>query len=421
VDLYKAFAWRFLDLIANHATFGVVLPRVVLTAGELAHWRKSILESGDFIEVTQLLNNRQWIFEDVHPQYSISLVSIRKTSDPGDVIGTRGPFQSFSHYRQGLATAPMELPVAGLLEWTDGACFPLLPSTHAFEVFLKVRATKSLNELAGDGQTIRAVYELDATKDKKHFQLDADGPVDGELPVYKGASFNLWEPETGVLYGTTTANVITAVLVDKRMNQSRNKRSAFFGTQVDVNDPDTLPLWHPRIAYRWTTNRTNRRTLLCSLIAPGTVLTNGTPYLLVDPTDPLLEAHLLGVLSSTTFDWYLRRFVELSMRWELLSESPVPAYDPSDPRAGRLLQLTGRLAAVDDRYASWAEAVGVPVGSVTTQAEKDDLVAELDAVVAHLYGLDAEDLGVIWDTFHTTVDHLPSLDKVLSYHEDWTQ
>ena len=76
---------------------------------------------------------------------------------------------------------------------------------------------------------------------------------------------------------------------------------------------------------------------------------------------------------------------------------------------------------VDDRYASWAEAVGVPVGSVTTQAEKDELIAELDAVVAHLYGLDAEDLEVIWDTFHPTVDHLPSLDKVLGYHEAWAR
>ena len=63
----------------------------------------------------------------------------------------------------------------------------------------------------------------------------------------------------------------------------------------------------------------------------------------------------------------------------------------------------------------------MPVGSVTTQAEKDDLIAELDAVVAHLYGLDAEDLEVIWDTFHTTVDHLPPLDKVLGYHEDWAR
>ena len=56
-----------------------------------------------------------------------------------------------------------------------------------------------------------------------------------------------------------------------------------------------------------------------------------------------------------------------------------------------------------------------------TDTDVDDLIAELDAVVAHLYGLDAEDLEVIWDTFHTTVDHLPSLDMVLGYQETWAR
>ena len=55
-----------------------------------------------------------------------------------------------------------------------------------------------------------------------------------------------------------------------------------------------------------------------------------------------------------------------------------------------------------------------------SQTEKEDLIAELDAVVAHLYGLDTDDLKVIWDTFHTTVDHLPNLEAVLDHFERWT-
>ena len=55
-----------------------------------------------------------------------------------------------------------------------------------------------------------------------------------------------------------------------------------------------------------------------------------------------------------------------------------------------------------------------------SQSEKEDLIAELDAVVAHLYGLDTDDLKVIWDTFHTTVDHLPNFEAVLDHFERWT-
>ena len=63
-------------------------------------------------------------------------------------------------------------------------------------------------------------------------------------------------------------------------------------------------------------------------------------------------------------------------------------------------------------------AIGNAIVDVMAPCE-EDLIAELDAVVAHLYGLDAEDLEVIWDTFHPTVDHLPPLDKVLGFHENW--
>ena len=87
----------------------------------------------------------------------------------------------------------------------------------------------------------------------------------------------------------------------------------------------------------------------------------------------------------------------------------------------RIVMVAGRLAAIDDRYADWAAEVGVPVGSVQSEGEKAELVAELDALVAHLYGLDVSDLETIWDTFHTTVDHLPDLGKVVGYFEEWSR
>src|SRR5690606_24982383 len=101
------------------------------------------------------------------------------------------------------------------------------------------------------------------------------------------------------------------------------------------------------------------------------------------------EAFVLGVLSSIPFDWYARRIVELHLTFDLLGSMPVPQPPADDARRRRVVEIAGRLAAVDDRFAEWAEAVGVPVGSVTEE-EKPELIAELDAVVAHLYGLDRD-------------------------------
>ena len=77
----------------------------------------------------------------------------------------------------------------------------------------------------------------------------------------------------------------------------------------------------------------------------------------------------------------------------------------------RVVEIAGRLAAVDPRYADWAAEVGVPVGSVTDQATKDDLIAELDAVVALLYGLDKADVEHIFATFHRGWDYRTRLDR----------
>ena len=166
-----------------------------------------------------------------------------------------------------------------------------------------------------------------------------------------------------------------------------------------TEDPATLPCRHPRIAFRDVTNPANTRSLIAALVPGGRVLVHKAPYvmrLLGDATD---DAFVLGVLSSMPFDWQARRRVELVMSFALLNELSIP-----DPGSGhrvrdRVVEIAGRLAAVDERFADWAAEVGVPVGSANDEATKTDLIHELDACVAHLYGLDENDLEVIYTTF----------------------
>ena len=115
-------------------------------------------------------------------------------------------------------------------------------------------------------------------------------------------------------------------------------------------------------------------------------------------------------------DWYARRVVEISLTFHLLNNFPIPDADTdSDPVACRVVDISGRLAAVDERYAEWATEVGVPVGSVTDAATKQDLICELDACVAHLYGLDEDDLAVVYETFHEGSDYSERHRAVLAH------
>ena len=131
---------------------------------------------------------------------------------------------------------------------------------------------------------------------------------------------------------------------------------------------------------------------------------------------------MLGVLSSMILDWFARCTVETHVTFHLLNNFPIPDADVNDdPVARRVVEIAGRLAAVDERYAEWAAEVGVPVGSVTDEATKQDMICELDACVAHLYRLDEDDLAVVYETFHEGADYSERHRAVLGHFRRWEQ
>ena len=73
----------------------------------------------------------------------------------------------------------------------------------------------------------------------------------------------------------------------------------------------------------------------------------------------------------------------------------------------------------DDRFATWASAVGVECGPLAAD-EKEDMIHELDAVVAHLYGLSEPQLVHIFETFHVGWDYGDRLNGVLRHYHAWT-
>lgn len=229
----------------------------------------------------------------------------------------------------------------------------------------------------------------------------------GYWPVYKGESFDLWDPDKGIYYASVDSGEITSHLQRKRIRQHQTASSPFSEfSEPWINDPETLPCLRPRIAFVDVSSPTASRTVNVALVPGELVLANQAPYLLMIRGNETDEAFLLGVLSSMVLDWYARRVVQLHLNFHLLNNFPIPDPDiNNDPVARRVVEIAGRLAAVDDRFKEWAEAVGVSVGSVTDEDIKYDLICELDACVAYLYGLDESDLAVIYETFHEKTDY----------------
>ena len=243
---------------------------------------------------------------------------------------------------------------------------------------------------------------------------------DGHWPVYKGESFDLWNPDTGIYYASAEPGPVLDWLQRKRIRAGKSRRDSphrEFPMEY-LRDRSTLPCFEPRIAFRDVSRATDSRTVRAALLPPEVFVTNKAPYFLWPRGDERDQAFFLGVLSSIPLDWYARRFVEISMNFFIINSFPIPRPGRDDRAWKRVVELAGRLACPDRRFAKWAKAAGVGYGRLAAD-EKEDMIHELDAVVAHLYGLGEAQLVHVFETFHEGWDYGERLRGVLRHFRTW--
>ncbi|MDI7268794.1 MAG: hypothetical protein QME96_12450 [Myxococcota bacterium] len=424
-DLYKAFCWRFWNLVCEDGgRIGVVLPRSALAAKGSTEFRQEVFSRAEGVDVTMLLNNRQWFFEDVHPQYTIGLVALARREGvagkmPAPQVALRGPYPSLDRYTGGVVCEPALFYGDQIRSWNDTASLPLLPTDESVEVFTQLRKAPRLDLDDGKSWRARPHTELHATNDKDLMDLKAKDRPPGFWPVYKGESFDLWTPDTGTYYAWADPKQVLPHLQQKRLRGGRNKKSPF--SEFDprwLRDPKTLPCLRPRIAFRDVSRSTDSRTVRAALVPPKVFIANQAPHLLWPRGDACDEAFLVGVLSSLPLDWYARRFVEVSVNFFIFNPFPIPRPPADHPLHRRAIALAGRLACPDDRFAAWAKEVGVACGPLAPD-EKDDMIHELDAVIAHLYNLEEKHLVHIFETFHEGWDCEARLRATLRHLREW--
>ena len=194
----------------------------------------------------------------MHPQYTIGLTAITRREGGREAeLRLSGPYASLKRFRAGAQKAPVTFRAQEAETWNDTASLPLLPSDESVEVFAQLRKSPRLDLNEGAGWRARPQRELDATNDKHAMDLASEECPEGFWPVYKGASFDLWTPDTGKYYAWADPE-----------------------HQAWRSDAETLPCHHARIAFRRIARATDSRTIRAALVPPNTCLTDVAPYFL---------------------------------------------------------------------------------------------------------------------------------------------
>jgi hypothetical protein len=419
-DLYKAFCWRFWGLIAGDGgRVGVVLPRSALSAKGSAEFRREVFLHSRDVLITTLVNRRTWVFDEVHPQYTIGLAAICKGTPSGRSIGLRGPFASLERFAAGAKSEPTRFAGSDVTSWTDTSALPLLPAEESLEVFTVLRNHPRLDFDDMRSWRCRPYTELHASGDKSLMDLESEVRPESFWSVFKGESFDIWQPDTGNYYAWANPTKVLPELIATQRRGSRSKASPFYEFPKErIGKVELLPCQFPRIAFRDITRATDSRTMRAALIPARVFVTHKAPFFLMPRGSQQDEAYLLGILCSLPFDWFARRFVETGMTYHVLNPLPVPRPESGSPLRLRAVELAGRLAAVDQQYADWAGKVGVECGPLQDEM-KQEYIHELDAVVAHLYGLAEAQLAHVFETFHEGWDYRPRLAATLDHFLVW--
>ena len=420
-DLYKAFCWRFWHLTtAQRGRIGVVLPRSALAAKGSTKFRQTICAESAHVDVEMLLNRAGWVFDEAEHRYTIGLVCVTHGAPAKKSISLRGPFASFPDFIAGRRRHPTKFARNEVLAWNDSVSLPLLPSEDSVQVFAQLRKAPRVDQNVDGQWRARPDAELHATSQKHLMDLRSNKRPKGFWPVYKGESFDLWTPDTGVYYAFADPKPTQEWIQGKRLRAGRSSRDSAhreFPARY-LSNQATLACHSARVAFRDVSRATDTRTVRVALLPPRVFVTNKGPYFLWPRGDEQDQAYLLGVLSSIPLDWYARRFVELNVNFFIINPFPVPRPERDDARWQRVVALAGRLACPDRRFRKWARAVGVDCGALA-EDEKESMIHELDAVVAHLYGLSRAQLVHIFETFHEGWDYQERLDGVMAHFRAW--
>ena len=112
---------------------------------------------------------------------------------------------------------------------------------------------------------------------------------------------------------------------------------------------------------------------------------------------------LTSILNSYVADFILRARVTTNLNLFYLYQLPVPRLKPKDKWFTSIVERAARLICTTEEFAElWEEVMKTKwteKKAATTEYERSKLRAELDGIIAHIYGLSEEEFAYILSTF----------------------
>lgn len=355
-------------------------------------WRRHMTNTGTFNLVTQLTNNGGWVFDDVHRQYKISLVNYESESSSTETV-IKGEFFDSISFRsvdraEGLTLEKSEFEYAG-----PGLMFPspLRPDTGL--LFRKYLQHKRIGDRSRMDFAVESL--VDATAGEANTLESQSGNLPKEITVVQGKSFDVWEPNLSVDTPTVASSLFELFLASKSKEAQLYKKT--------------------RIVYRQITRSDDARTLRISIVPPNCLIKETAFYLNISPNDASTQMFILGFLSTRISDWFVRCLVDRRILPSLFSYLRIPEVTSDNPLRNRIEALTQAIVSSRHNHLENWGKVSTLTPRGLTDMQLLDSIDEIEASAALLVGLTANDIQMLFETFHVGWDYEDKLVSTLQH------
>ena len=356
------------------------------------------------IEGLFCFENRKEIFEGVHRSFKFVVLTFQKASTarlqtagernasapPDDLLAAQAV------EAQGGATGTARFPAAFMRH--DVADLDHFP--HEGALWLEVELIKRLSPDSHSVMEFKQISELGiAEKLTKFTPLGKWGKGD---PLSISREF--MSSEDHPLFNHDGQGLV--VWEGKMMGQfdGRLEKPKWWISEEKFKTTRFFPRddWHHyRIAIRRIARNTDERTLFCTVLPPNSVVVHSL-FVNVDKIlDPQSSLYLCAALNSFVVDYFIRQQVTSNVSQFAIHLRPVPRPVASDAAFRTVVSRAARLICTTPEFDALALSVGLTghQDGATDPTERARLRAELDGLVAHLYGLSEEEFTHILGTF----------------------
>ena len=383
INLYKLFVEQCFNLLRGGGECGIVIPGGIYSDLGTKQLREMLFTE---TEITGLFcfENRKEIFEGVDSRFKFVVLTFVKggKTEAFPTAFMRHEVAELERFpKEGALHLTVELirelspDSLSLMEFKTGADIQIA------EKFLKFPL---LGEKVSDTWNIKLCNEFHMTIDSKVFKTEIKP---GRLMLYEGKMIH----QFAHMFAESRYWVD-----EKEGRKAILKRIEDSGQKLDYQDY--------RLAFRDIARNTDERTMIATVL-PKNVFAGNTLYL----SHSLPRKELIAVaalLNCFPCDFMIRQKVNAHCNMFYVYQLPVPRLTGKAPAFRAVVERAARLICTTPEFDDLAKEAGI--GShkqgVTNEVERGRLRAELDGLIAHIYGLTEEEFAYILTTFPLVAD-----------------